>query len=205
MSTGAPVVPGAPPTTRTEPAVNFESRGAPPRHLPEQRRRWRAGPLSATARARCRRRRRPRRESGPERRGDRPCSMWNVTVNAASTATPETSPVDASTPEGMSTETTGAPRAVDALDQRGRLGVAASRGSRCRRGRRRRRRRPRPRRSRPPRGPRRAGRAPRPCRHRRSTRRRRRRRTAARTGTRAWPRTRRPAPARSINSGTVSG
>ena len=47
---------------------------------------------------------------------------WNVTVNAASTAAPGTSPVDASTPEGRSIETTGSPAALIALDQRGRLG-----------------------------------------------------------------------------------
>ena len=37
---------------------------------------------------------------------------WNVTVSAARTAAPATSPVDASTPEGTSTETTGAPAAL---------------------------------------------------------------------------------------------
>ena len=38
--------------------------------------------------------------------------MWNVTVNAALTARPETSPVDASTPDGTSTDTTGAPESL---------------------------------------------------------------------------------------------
>ena len=37
---------------------------------------------------------------------------WNVTVSDALTATPATSPVDASTPEGRSTETTGNPQAL---------------------------------------------------------------------------------------------
>ena len=37
---------------------------------------------------------------------------WKVTVTSASTAAPATSPVVASTPEGMSTETTGAPVAL---------------------------------------------------------------------------------------------
>ena len=63
----------------------------------------------------------PRREIAPERRGDRPCSTWNVTVNAALTATPATSPVDASTPDGRSTETTGIPAPVDPVDHGGRL------------------------------------------------------------------------------------
>ena len=36
-------------------------------------------------------------------------SAWNVTVRSASTAAPAISPVDASTPEGRSTDTTGAP------------------------------------------------------------------------------------------------
>ena len=37
---------------------------------------------------------------------------WNVTVSDALTAAPTTSPVDASTPEGRSTETTGRPQAL---------------------------------------------------------------------------------------------
>ena len=37
---------------------------------------------------------------------------WNVTVSAAWTAAPATSPVDAFTPEGTSTETTGSPAAL---------------------------------------------------------------------------------------------
>ena len=40
-----------------------------------------------------------------------------VTVTSARTAAPATSPVDAFTPEGMSTATTGTPAAVDLLDQ----------------------------------------------------------------------------------------
>ena len=37
---------------------------------------------------------------------------WNVTVSEALTAAPATSPVEASTPEGRSTETTGSPQAL---------------------------------------------------------------------------------------------
>jgi hypothetical protein len=37
---------------------------------------------------------------------------WNVTVSFAATAAPGTSPVDASAPDGMSTETTVAPEAL---------------------------------------------------------------------------------------------
>ena len=37
---------------------------------------------------------------------------WNVTVSVASTAAPATSPVEASTPEGRSTATTGSPQAL---------------------------------------------------------------------------------------------
>ncbi len=49
---------------------------------------------------------------------------WNVTVSDARTASPATSPVEASTPEGTSTDTTGAPAAlirsiVDAASARG--------------------------------------------------------------------------------------
>ena len=62
---------------------------------------------------------------------------WNVTVRSALTAAPAISPVDASTPDGTSTETTGAPGGVDPLDQLARPPGAAHRGTRCRRARRR--------------------------------------------------------------------
>ena len=72
---------------------------------------------------------------------------WNVTVTSASTAAPAISPVDASTPEGRSTDTTGAPRRVHPLDQRRRVRPRLRRGTRCRRARRRRRPSPTPARS----------------------------------------------------------
>ena len=97
-------------------------------------------------------------------------------------------------------------RRVDPLDGSTPPRGAAHRGSRFRRARRRRRRsrrvlRPsRPRRVRP-----RAGHARRRARRHRSSRRRRHTRTASPPGTRASPRARRRAPARSISSGIVSG
>ena len=50
---------------------------------------------------------------------------WNVTVSVARTASPATSPVEASTPEGTSTETTGAAAALI----RSIVAAASSRGS----------------------------------------------------------------------------
>ena len=42
-----------------------------------------------------------------------PClARWNVTVTLARTASPSTCPVAPSTPEGMSTDTTGSPLAL---------------------------------------------------------------------------------------------
>ena len=123
---------------------------------------------------------------------------WNVTVRSASTTAPAISPVDASTPDGRSTETRPERRSrVHPLDLRSRFRprLAPEPGAEQRvdddvvalR------RRP----SRPPRARPRAGPAPRPARRRRSSRRRRRRRSAARPGTRPSPRARRrrrPAP-----------
>jgi hypothetical protein len=50
---------------------------------------------------------------------------WKVTVTAARTASPAISPVEASTPDGMSTETTGAPAELI----RSIVAAASSRGS----------------------------------------------------------------------------
>ena len=52
---------------------------------------------------------------------------WKVTVAPASTAAPAISPVEASTPDGTSTATTGRPSAVDLLDQRAPPRAAARR------------------------------------------------------------------------------
>ena len=95
------------------------------RHEPEQLRRHEVGAPSRPARGRCRRRRPPPRGSGRARRRGRAFRPWKVTVSSAWTAAPATSPVEASTPEGMSTATIGAPSAFIAS-----INVAASgRGS----------------------------------------------------------------------------
>ena len=204
VSTGAPVVPGAPPTTSTAPAVNLESRAPRMRHLLQEHRR-----------------RAPHRGldgqeadvgdddlAGVEAPGatwSPTLLAWNVTVSEALTAAPATSPVDASTPEGRSTETTGSPQALIRSIIAAASGAREHRGSRCRRGRRSPRRSLRRRRSRPPPGPPRGARGPRSARRRRSSRRRRRRRTGARTGYTRIASYATAAPARSIRSGAVAG
>ena len=67
---------------------------------------------------------------------------WKVTVSGASTAAPATLPVDASTPDGRSTATTGTLAGVQLDDRRAPRRGAARRRSPCRRARRRRGRRP---------------------------------------------------------------
>ena len=106
----------------------------------EERRRRAADARSSRPRARCPRRRRARRGTARARRRARPSGAWKVTVRSASTAAPAISPVDASTPDGRSTETTGARGRVDPLDQLGGLRPRLAAGTPCRRARRRRRR-----------------------------------------------------------------
>jgi hypothetical protein len=104
-------MPGAPPTTRTLPAEYLLSRGLLAGTSPTMSRVTSAfavsagvRPMSATTTSPARYR--PGATASPTLR------PWNVTVSFASTAAPGTSPVDASTPEGMSTETTVTPEAL---------------------------------------------------------------------------------------------
>ena len=106
VSDGAPVRPREPPTTSTAPAEYLLSRSVrrgTTARIPAVARRSRVGtparPMSATT-------------TSPawKRPGATACptfGAWKVTVSAASTAAPATLPVEASTPEGRSTETTG--------------------------------------------------------------------------------------------------
>ena len=105
------VVPGEPPTTSSAPVVNLESpsrlRGTRSRSAGSARTAFAptgSSPMFATS-------------TSPAwaRPGEttRPSFLaWNVTVRSASTAAPATSPVEASTPEGTSTATTGRPQAL---------------------------------------------------------------------------------------------
>ena len=121
-----------------------------------------SSPMSATTTS-------PRVEDARARPRARPSRPWKVTVSAARTASPATSPgrgVDARGDVDRDDRRAGG---VDPLDQRRRLGRAARRGSRCRRARRRSRPPARRRSSRRRRGPPRGGCAPRSGRRRRST------------------------------------
>ena len=90
---------------------------------------------------RCRRPRPPLRGSGPGATTWPTFRAWNVTVSVACTAAPATSPVEASTPDGTSTATTGRRAASISPIARGRLAASARPRTRCRRARRRRHRR----------------------------------------------------------------
>ena len=143
-------------------------------------------------------------EAARARRRARPCGAWNVTVSSAATAAPAISPVEASTPEGRSTATTGAPPRSCARSTR-RLPGAARRGIPSRTARRRPRRSRRRRPSRRRRGPLHAVRA-RPHVHRlRSSRPRRRTRSAELPETRASPRVRPPHPRAPSARGSTPG
>src|SRR5215208_3984009 len=107
QSAAAPVIPRAPPTTRTNPAVYLLS----PSRLRGTRSRSSA-PTSACVVARCSSPMSATTTS-PERKRPGPTtrptlSPCIVMVTSATTASPGTSPVEASTPDGMSTATTGA-------------------------------------------------------------------------------------------------
>src|SRR5215211_6975877 len=107
QSAAAPLMPRAPPTTRTDPAVYLLS----PSRLRGTRSRSSA-PTSACVVARCSSPMSATTTS-PERKRPGPTtrptlSPCIVTVTSATTASPGTSPVEASTPDGMSTATTGA-------------------------------------------------------------------------------------------------
>ena len=156
-----------------EPARYFVDVGRLARHLEQRRRRHERVLVLARSRARSAR---PAREPAWKRPGAIASPTFaapNVTVTVARTAAPGTSPVEASTPDGTSTATTGRPARVDPLDHA--RGVLARRlvqadaeqrvddHVRRRRGRRRPRRRSR-------RGPPRAARARRPGRRRRCCR-----------------------------------
>ena len=135
--------PERPPTTSTDPAVYlfWPSRSCAARGPGARRRRARArsaacsSPMSASDDLAA-------RGSSPARPRARPSAPCIVTVRSRlAPPRPGTSPVEASTPDGMSTATTGAPAALIRADQLGRLGPAARRRSRSRTARRRRRRR----------------------------------------------------------------
>ena len=109
--TGAPVVPGAPPTTSTAPAVNFESRAA--------RRGTCCSSAGVARRTTVSTGVRPMSATTTSPAWNRPGATWRPTllawkviVSVAFTATPATSPVEASTPDGRSTATTGSPAAL---------------------------------------------------------------------------------------------
>ena len=73
------------------------------------------------ARGRCRRTRPRPRGTGPAQRPARASAPWNVTVSAASTTAPATSPVEASTPDGQIDGDDRRLGRVHPLDQRRRL------------------------------------------------------------------------------------
>ena len=117
-------MPGAPPATSTEPALYLLSsarlRGTSARMSAVARRcavSAGSSPMSATTTSPAWKR--PGATASPSLR------PWNVTVSAASTAAAAISPVDASTPDGTSTATTGTPAALI----RAIVAAASSRGS----------------------------------------------------------------------------
>ena len=117
-------MPGAPPATSTAPALYLLSsarlRGTSERIAGVTSRcsvSAGSSPMSATTTSPAWKR--PGAIASPSLR------PWNVTVSVARTAAPPTSPVDASTPDGTSTETTGAPAALT----RSIVAAASSRGS----------------------------------------------------------------------------
>ena len=122
----APVMPGEPATTSTPPAtcgcdagaVGSQRRRRPPR---------RGGRGRTTCRARCRPPRRRRPASGPSPSSRPGLSAANVTVRVGrAAACPRASPVSPSTPDGMSTASTGGAGVGQAGARR------TCRGSRCR-------------------------------------------------------------------------
>ena len=105
----APVIPGEPATTQT--AAFHLWRVARPRREPpgDVGRLDQVGAGPTRCRGRCRPPR-PRLRAGPSARSSPGLSAAKVTVRRAAGARPPTSPVRPSTPEGMSTASTGVPR-----------------------------------------------------------------------------------------------
>ena len=132
---GAPVSPRAPPATTTVPEVNFEpSRRAVRVEARAPARTIRPGADGAGRAARhadlhhlhlTRVVARPAPRAGPT------LEPWKVAVTSARTASPATSPEEASTPEGTSQATTGASWRVDRGDRAGHGLARLARRSPC--------------------------------------------------------------------------
>ena len=137
---GAPVSPREPPMMKTLPEVNFVDAADAPRHVAQHARRRSARPRAAPARragCRCRSTSTSPAYSLPGRTHSPTLGRWNVAVATQCTAGPATSPVDASTPDGMSHGDHRRPRGLHLLDHlvRGRARRAGA--TRCRAARRR--------------------------------------------------------------------
>ena len=133
-SAGAPVSPREPPTTSTWPRAELgrrcSRRGSTPDH-----RGARSGPTRRVQRRAARDadvdRLDARRRAALPGLIHRPgLAAWKLTVTVARTAAPATPPVEASTPLGTSTLTTGRARAVDRLDRLGHGAVGLAREAR---------------------------------------------------------------------------